>query len=100
MGLAPASVLASRAGEAFFLGGRGLDWPVLCCCCWRHFARLFLNQTWRIAEKTQGRHISQILDSKGLTGWSLFYSVCAVTWTRDSGRLILRATSSLMKISG
>uniref|UniRef100_A0A8C7MJD9 Proteasome subunit alpha type n=1 Tax=Oncorhynchus kisutch TaxID=8019 RepID=A0A8C7MJD9_ONCKI len=37
--------LASRAGEAFFLGGRGLDWPVLCCACWRHLARRFLNHT-------------------------------------------------------
>lgn len=43
--LALASALASRAGDAFFLGGRGLDWPVLCCCCWRHLARRFLNQT-------------------------------------------------------
>lgn len=38
-------MLGSCAGEAFFLGGRGLDWPLLCCCCWRHLARRFLNQT-------------------------------------------------------
>lgn len=39
------SELVSRAGDVFFFAGRALAWPVLCCCCWRHFARRFLNQT-------------------------------------------------------
>lgn len=36
----------SRAGEDFFLAGRVLAPPPL-CCCWRHLARRFLNQTCR-----------------------------------------------------
>ena len=47
--LAPLSELASRMGEPFFLTGRAglLLWAPLCDCwaCWRHLARLFLNQT-------------------------------------------------------
>lgn len=47
--LAPLSELTSRVGELFFLAGRTLFWPPFCCCCccWRHFARRFLNQTWK-----------------------------------------------------
>ncbi len=47
--LAPLSELTSLVGELFFLAGRTLFWPPFCCCCccWRHFARRFLNQTWR-----------------------------------------------------
>lgn len=47
--LAPLSELTSLVGELFFLAGRTLFWPPFCCCCccWRHFARRFLNQTWK-----------------------------------------------------
>lgn len=34
----------SLVGDAFFFMGLTLALLVL-CCCWRHFARLFLNQT-------------------------------------------------------
>lgn len=46
-----ASELVSLAGEVFFLAGRGLACPLLCCCCWRHLARLFLNQTYKLKSK-------------------------------------------------
>lgn len=34
----------SRTGDDFFLTGRLLV-PLPLCCCWRHLARRFLNQT-------------------------------------------------------
>lgn len=61
--------------------------PFCCCCaCCRHFALLFLNQTFFIKKKT--------LETEN------HYLFQMITWTLDSGKLILRATSSLIKISG
>jgi hypothetical protein len=55
--------------------------------CWRHFALLFLNHTWQNKGKISLNCTETDIESY-------------FTWTRDSGKLIFNATSSLINTSG
>lgn len=54
----------SRDGEGFFFAGRIFELPLLCCCC-RHFALLFLNQTCQ--QIRHGIMIDMLMDGLEIT---------------------------------
>ena len=69
----PASFGASRGGVGFFLAGRALGCPLLCCCCWRHLARRFLEHHPQYHAKLL-REIAKILKETRLRCEFIYYT--------------------------
>lgn len=66
----------SRTGDDFFLTGR-LFVPLPLCCCWRHLARRFLNQT--CSEQGEGEG--------GSGGWLEELTAPPPPWTHTPPRI-------------